>query len=76
MKWIETKKEMPKAECGESDSVLTVDSMGVMRVLFFDGSNWCYPNGECYDKARVFPVTHWMPLPSAPGIDKREEQEG
>lgn len=62
-KWISCNSQMPYAEYGEGRSVLTVDSIGVMRVAYFDGSNWCDPLGECLTSVRKFPITHWMPLP-------------
>ena len=64
--WIPTSERMPKAEYGESNSVLTIDTMGEQRVLYFDGGNWCWPTGECLTTAKKFPITHWMPLPTAP----------
>ena len=51
-------------EYGESKDVLTINSMGVMRVMNFDGGNWCYPTMEPY--ASAFKITHWMPLPELP----------
>ena len=65
-RWISVKEEMPHAEYGEGDAVLTVDELGVRRVLYFDGGNWCWPTGEPLTTAREFPITHWMPLPERP----------
>ena len=64
--WINTKNQMPITKYGESDSVLTVDTLGEMRVLYFDGGNWCWPTGEALNTAQTFPVTHWMALPERP----------
>ena len=58
---------MPFAEYGESDNVLAVSAVGVIYMLYFDGSNWCYPAGDPYcaeNKERK--ITHWMPLPKPP----------
>ena len=63
-KWISVKNKLPNAEYGESKDVLTINSMGVMRVMNFDGGNWCYPTMEPY--ASAFKITHWMPLPERP----------
>ncbi len=60
-KWISVKNKLPNAEYGESKDVLTINSMGVMRVMNFDGGCWCYPTMEPY--ASAFKITHWMPLP-------------
>lgn len=66
MWWIPTKKQYPFSEYGEGKSVLTVDSMGEKRVLYYDGGNWCWPSGEVLETAREFPITHWQPLPEPP----------
>lgn len=60
--WIPVKDRLPFAECGESDDVLAITELGVMRTLHFDGGNWCFQNGECCPHK----VTHWMPLPEPP----------
>lgn len=65
-RWIPVMERLPKAECGEGQSVLTVDVCGEQRVLYFDGGNWCWPTGEALKTSRSFPVTHWMPLPEPP----------
>ena len=65
-KWISTAKQMPKAMYGESNCVLTISSLGTMRVLYFDGGNWCYPTGEALNTAHAYPITHWMLLPLPP----------
>lgn len=62
--WISTKEKLPKAEYGESDSVLTICELGVMEVLYFDGGCWCKPTGET--RVSKFKITHWMPLPEPP----------
>lgn len=60
--WIPVSERLPFAEYGESDDVLAITELGVMRTLYFDGGNWCFQNGECCPHK----VTHWMPLPPAP----------
>ena len=65
-KWIPVTEQLPEHEYGESTSVLTVDLYGVMRVMYFDGGNWCWPSGEALTTMRVAPITHWMPLPQPP----------
>ena len=64
-KWISVKDRLPFAEYGESDDVLAITELGVMRTLYFDGGNWCFQNGECCSHK----VTHWMPLPEPPKGD-------
>lgn len=64
--WISTKKRYPLAGYGEGEDVLTVDSVGDRRVLYFDGRNWCWPNGKPLLTSTVFPITHWMPFPEPP----------
>lgn len=66
-RWIPCSERLPYAECGESDNVLTtcgyrnVEDRSVrwIRMLYFNGGNWCYPTGETY----VGKVYAWMPLP-------------
>lgn len=65
MKWISANEKKPHAEYGEGETVLTINELGVVHLLYWDGSNWCEPTGECYDSQ--FKVTHWMPLPGKPG---------
>lgn len=62
--WIDCKKQLPKAEYGESSNVLTVSETDVQQVLYFDGSCWCYPDGE--PRNQFTKITHWMPLPPSP----------
>ena len=69
-KWIPVTERFPHAEYGESESVLTYNEFGMIRVLYFDGSCWCYPTGEVYGKP--YKVTHWMPLPEPPKEDANE----
>jgi hypothetical protein len=61
-RWIPVSERLPFAEYGESEDVLTVSELGVIRVLYFDGGCWCYQTGECCQHK----VTHWMPLPNPP----------
>lgn len=66
-RWIPCSERLPFAEFGESDNVLTtcgyrdVKDTGVrwIRLLYFNGGNWCYPTGETYEQK----VYAWMPLP-------------
>lgn len=68
-KWISAEDEMPHAEYGESDNVLTVAENGLVEVLYFDGGCWCYPTGETVPyKAPSWRITHWMPLPEPPRV--------
>ena len=60
--WIPVTERLPFAEYGESNDVLAVTELDVIRVLYFDGGNWCFQNGECCPHK----VTHWMPLPTPP----------
>lgn len=71
-KWIPVTERLPEAEYGESEDVLTIDSLKVMRVAYFDGGNWCYPTGEVISTTCKFHITHWMPLPEPP----KEEKDG
>lgn len=65
--WIPVTERLPYAEYGESDTVLTTcgyrdvedTSERWIRLLYFNGGNWCYPTGETYE-AKVYA---WMPLP-------------
>ena len=65
--WISCEERLPYAEYGESDTVLTTcgyrdvedTSVRWIRLLYFNGSNWCYPTGETYE-AKVYA---WCPLP-------------
>ena len=63
--WIPVEDMLPFAEYGESNDVLAVTELDVIRVLYFDGGNWCFQNGECCPHK----VTHWMPLPQPPKED-------
>ena len=66
-KWISVEDKMPHAEYGESDNVLTINRVGICKVLYFDGGCWCYPTGEpvSFGNPR-WRITHWMPLPEPP----------
>lgn len=51
-RWHDLRKdpeELPDAENGESDTVLCQKKIGTYILLYFDGGNWCYPTGECYE---------------------------
>lgn len=66
-RWIPCSERLPFAEFGESDNVLTTcgyrdvkdTSARWIRLLYFNGGNWCYPTGETYEQK----VYAWMPLP-------------
>lgn len=66
-RWIPCSEKLPYAEYGESDTVLTTcgyrdvedTSVRWIRLLYFNGGNWCYPTGETYE-AKVYA---WCPLP-------------
>lgn len=65
--WIPCSKDLPKAEYGESKTVLTTcclrnpknDSYRWLEQLYFNGGVWCWPTGETY----VQRVLAWKPLP-------------
>ena len=65
--WIPCSERLPYAEYGESDLVLTTcgyrngddTSIRWIRILYFNGGNWCFPTGETYEEK----VYAWMPLP-------------
>lgn len=65
--WIPCSERLPYAEYGESDTVLTTcgyrdvedTSVRWIRLLYFNGGNWCYPTGETYE-AKVYA---WMSFP-------------
>lgn len=60
--WVSVEERLPYAEYGESDTVLCYTDIGVEKLLYFDGGNWCFPTGETF----LHKVTHWMPLPAPP----------
>ena len=60
--WIPCSERLPHAEYGESDDVLVTCESKLIRLLYFDGGNWCYPTGERYEH-RIDKVIAWMPLP-------------
>ena len=65
--WISCEERLPYAEYGGSDTVLTTcgyrdvedTSVRWIRLLYFNGGNWCYPTGETYEPK----VSAWCPLP-------------
>jgi hypothetical protein len=63
-RWVPCSERLPHAEYGESDIVLVTCESTLIRLLFFDGGNWCYPTGERYEH-RIDKVVAWMPLPTA-----------
>ena len=77
LRWIPCGERLPFAEFGESDHVLTTcgyrdvkdTSVRWIRLLYFNGGNWCYPTGETYEQK----VYSWMPLPEP---YREEEQDG
>jgi hypothetical protein len=69
-RWIPVSERLPNSEYGESDSVLVCFENETQDVLYFDGSNWCYPTGETYISVNHKNGWHnrviaWMPLPQA-----------
>lgn len=66
-RWIPCSEGLPYVEYGESDTVLTTcgyrdvedTSIRWIKLLYFNGGNWCYPTGGTYG-AKVYA---WMPLP-------------
>lgn len=60
--WIPCSERLPHAEYGESDNVLVTCESKYIRLLYFNGGNWCYPTGEYYEH-RIDKVVAWMPLP-------------
>ena len=69
-KWTPVIDGLPKAEYGESDSVLVCFEDETQDVLYFNGSNWCYPTGETYISVNHKNGWHnkviaWMPLPES-----------
>ena len=66
--WIPVNEELPFAEYGESKNVLTTCEFREqdtftkhrwIKVLYYNGGNWCHPTGETYEER----VIAWMPLP-------------
>ena len=79
-RWIPVSERLPKAEYGESDSVLVCFENGTQDVLYFDGSNWCYPTGETYitinhKNGWHNKVVAWMPLPQPFEPQESEDKE-
>ena len=69
-RWIPVSERSPEAEYGESDSVLVCFENETQDVLYFNGSNWCYPTGETYVSVNHKNDWHnkviaWMPLPES-----------
>lgn len=65
-RWIPVSKQHPFNEYGEGKSVLTVDTLGVMRVAEYVGGVWQTPDGEPITNTKAFPITHWRELPEPP----------
>lgn len=65
--WISCSERLPFAEYGEGDTVLTTcgyrngenTSARWLKMLYFNGGNWCFPTGETYEEK----IYAWMPLP-------------
>ena len=73
--WIPCSERLPHAECGESNSVLCQLENDTMKVLYWNGGNWCNPTGELYHSVNHKNGWHnrviaWMPLP------ERYKEEG
>lgn len=69
--WVSVEEGLPYAEYGESDTVLCYTDIGVEKLLYFDGGNWCFPTGETF----LHKVTHWMSLPAPPDRRPPEGEE-
>lgn len=65
-RWIPVSKQHPFNEYGEGKSVLTVDTLGVMRIAEYVGGVWQTPDGEPITNTKAFPITHWRELPEPP----------
>lgn len=72
--WIPCSERMPFVdEYGKSDQVLATcglqgaetSSIRWLRILYFNGCNWCFPTGESYEQM----VYAWMPLPKPAKIE-------
>lgn len=68
-RWIPCSERMPFVdEYGKSDQVLATcglqgaeaSSIRWLRILYFNGCNWCFPTGESYEQM----VYAWTPLPT------------
>ena len=73
--WNPVSEDMPKAEYGESNSVLVCFENGTQDVLYFNGGNWCYPTGETYISVNHKNGWHnkvvaWMPLPKPARLEE------
>ena len=76
-RWIPVSERLPKAEYGESDSVLVCFENETQDVLYFDGSNWHYPTGETYISVNHKNGWHnkvvaWMSLPESYTAESEE----
>ena len=77
--WISVKEKLPHAECGESNSVLVCFENETQDVLYFNGSNWCYPTGEIYIAVNHKNGWHnkvvaWMPLPQSYKAESEDKE--
>lgn len=73
--WIKSSEMLPMAVCGESSNVLTADDAGIVRMLYFNGSNWCRPTGELYiPLSEVGEIVYWMPVPKPPMCMKGDNE--
>lgn len=65
--WIPCSERLPFAEYGESNNVFATcghrededPEYRWIKMLYFNGGNWCYPTGETY----LEKVYAWRPLP-------------
>lgn len=79
-RWIPVSERLPEFEYGESDSVLVCFENETQDVLYFNGSNWCFPTGEIYISVNHKNGWHnkvvaWMPLPKPYEPQESEDKE-
>ena len=72
--WISVKDRLPegKREFGEGEYVLATDGVVTTRAFYgYPGGHdeWFVDAGEQWEATFDRPVTHWMPLPSAPEVE-------
>ena len=61
--WVSLEEAYPYAEYGESENVLVTIDSGRIDFLFYDGGNWCYPDGRIYEWTKWGKVIAWSYLP-------------
>src|SRR5690554_3334895 len=75
--WVSVGDRLPDAEKGstESASVIVCLNDFVITTGFYCHfeNEWYGEDGYSFEEASNGPVTHWMPLPEAPGAKERNE---